>query len=97
MRPQAGVGKLKQAPPLQANDLPLVAQAVSPANDTFSRLSRERLPETCSPTSVKHPAVWICGRAIARLARIRECASCPTGSQPSQIPHPLKHPAPAAG
>ena len=31
MRPQAGVGKLKHAPPLQANDLPLVAQAVPPA------------------------------------------------------------------
>jgi hypothetical protein len=36
MRPQAGVGKLKHAPPMQANDLPLVAQAVSPANHIFS-------------------------------------------------------------
>jgi hypothetical protein len=38
MRPQAGVGKLKHAPPLQTNDLPLVAQAVSPANFIFSQL-----------------------------------------------------------
>jgi hypothetical protein len=30
MRPQAGVGKLKHAPPMRANDLPVVAQAVSP-------------------------------------------------------------------
>jgi hypothetical protein len=32
MRPQAGVGKLKHAPPMHATDLPVVAQAVSPAN-----------------------------------------------------------------
>src|ERR1035441_135315 len=31
MRPRAGVGKLKHAPPMQANDLPVVEQAVSPA------------------------------------------------------------------
>ena len=31
-RPQGGVGRLKPAPPMQASDLPLVAQAVSPAN-----------------------------------------------------------------
>ena len=37
MRPQAGVGRLKPAPPLRANDLPLVAQAVSPANRIFSQ------------------------------------------------------------
>jgi hypothetical protein len=34
MRPQAGVGKLKHAPPMQTTDLPVVAQAVSPANRT---------------------------------------------------------------
>src|ERR1017187_10628416 len=44
MRPQAGVGKLKHAPPMQANDLPLVAQAVAPANHIFSHHLRERLP-----------------------------------------------------
>src|ERR1022692_5106048 len=38
MRPQAGVGKLKHAPPMRANDLPLVAQAVSPANHICSHL-----------------------------------------------------------
>jgi hypothetical protein len=37
MRPQAGVGKLKHAPPMQANDLPLVAQAIAPANRIFSQ------------------------------------------------------------
>src|ERR1039458_376630 len=31
MHPQAGVGKLKHAPPVQANGLPGVAEAVSPA------------------------------------------------------------------
>jgi CRISPR type III-A-associated RAMP protein Csm4 len=34
IRPQAGVGKLKHAPPLQENNLPSVAQALSPANST---------------------------------------------------------------
>src|ERR1035441_9549822 len=34
MRPQAGVGRLKPAPPLHADDLPKVAQALSPANCT---------------------------------------------------------------
>jgi hypothetical protein len=39
MRPQAGVGKLKHAPPMRAIDLPVVAHAVSPENRTvpFSR------------------------------------------------------------
>src|ERR1019366_7170786 len=32
MPPQAGVGRLKPAPPMQASGVPLVAQAVSPAN-----------------------------------------------------------------
>jgi len=31
MRPQAGVGKLKRAPPKQASDLLLVAQTVASA------------------------------------------------------------------
>ena len=35
------VGKLKHAPPLQANDLPSLAQAVSPANRILSQLLRE--------------------------------------------------------
>jgi hypothetical protein len=43
MRPPAGVGKLKHAPPMQANDMPLVAQAVSPANRVISQLLREGL------------------------------------------------------
>ena len=38
MRPQAGVGRLKPAPPMQANDLPVVAQAVSPAYRISSHL-----------------------------------------------------------
>jgi hypothetical protein len=37
VRPQAGVGKLKHAPPMQANDLPVVAPAVPPANYNFER------------------------------------------------------------
>src|ERR1035438_4101883 len=38
MRPQAGVDRLKPVPPMHANYLPLVAQAVSPANRTISHL-----------------------------------------------------------
>src|ERR1035441_9329402 len=38
MRPQTGVGKVKHAPPMQANDLPVVAQAVSPAYRILSQL-----------------------------------------------------------
>src|ERR1022692_1472693 len=38
MRPQAGVDRLKPVPPMRANDLPLVAQAVSPASCIFSQL-----------------------------------------------------------
>jgi hypothetical protein len=45
-RPQAGVGKLKHAPPMQASDLPLVAQAVPPANYIVSHLLRERFSDT---------------------------------------------------
>jgi hypothetical protein len=41
-RPQVGVDRLKPVPPMQANDLPLVAQAVSPAYRIFSQLLRER-------------------------------------------------------
>ena len=41
MRPQAGVGRLKPTPALQANGSPLVAQAVSPANYIFSQLFSE--------------------------------------------------------
>jgi hypothetical protein len=40
-RPQAGIGRLKPAPPMQANVLPTVAQAVSPANSMFSQILRE--------------------------------------------------------
>src|SRR5450759_3829664 len=46
MRPQAGVGRLKPAPPMQANDLPLVAQALPPTNYIFSHLLRERSFDT---------------------------------------------------
>src|ERR1035438_6610534 len=42
MRPQAAVAKLKQAPPIQANDLAVVAQAVSPAYRILSQLLAER-------------------------------------------------------
>ena len=42
MRPQAGGGKLKHPPPMHVNDLPVVAQAVPPANYIYSRLLRER-------------------------------------------------------
>jgi hypothetical protein len=45
MRPQAGVGKLKHAPPMQANDLPLVAQAISPANRILSQHLSKRFPD----------------------------------------------------
>jgi hypothetical protein len=38
MRPQAGVDRLKPVPPMHANDLPVVAQAVSPAYGIFSQL-----------------------------------------------------------
>ena len=39
--PASGRGKLKHAPPMQANDLPVVAQAVSPANRICSQLLTE--------------------------------------------------------
>jgi hypothetical protein len=39
MRPQAGVGKLKHAPPMQADELPVVGQALSPANPSAARTS----------------------------------------------------------
>ena len=42
MGTQAGVGKLKHAPPMQANDLTLVAQAVPPASYILSQILRER-------------------------------------------------------
>jgi hypothetical protein len=42
MRPQAGVGKLKPVPPMHANDLPVVGQALSPANCIISHLLSER-------------------------------------------------------
>ena len=47
-RPQAGVGRLKPAPPMQASGLPLVAQAVSPANARadYARMASDlRTPE----------------------------------------------------
>src|ERR1035441_3224956 len=37
-RPQAGVGRLKPAPPMQAIDPPLVGQAVSPADYISSQV-----------------------------------------------------------
>jgi len=37
-RPPVGDGKLKHAPPMQANDYPVAAQAVPPASYTFSQL-----------------------------------------------------------
>jgi hypothetical protein len=42
MRPQAGVDRLKPVPPMHANDLPVVGQALSPANriNRPSRLGR---------------------------------------------------------
>ncbi len=42
IRPPAGVDRLKPAPPLQANYVPLVAQAVSPASYFISQLPRVR-------------------------------------------------------
>jgi len=33
--PQAGVDRLKPVPPMRANDLPVVGQALSPANQFF--------------------------------------------------------------
>ena len=42
MRPQAGGGKLKHAPPMRVNDLPVVAQAVPPASYIFSQLLSRR-------------------------------------------------------
>src|ERR1035438_8304461 len=38
MRPQAGVDRLKPVPPMHANDLPVVGQALSPANRIISHL-----------------------------------------------------------
>src|ERR1039458_4654676 len=44
MRPQAAVDRLKPVPPMHANDLPVVGQALSPANRIISQLLRERSP-----------------------------------------------------
>src|ERR1035438_3822319 len=38
MRPQAGVDRLKPVPPMHANDLPVVGQALSFANRTISHV-----------------------------------------------------------
>jgi hypothetical protein len=54
MRPQAGVDRLKPVPPMHANDLPVVGQALSPANRIISRL-RERLPRLCSEVTRCRP------------------------------------------
>src|ERR1035441_2589063 len=75
MRPQAGVDRLKPVPPMHANDLPLVAQAVSPAYRIFSRLLTVAAP-------IRAPSVgeWVLspshalyrvgsGRNVAALAR----------------------------
>jgi hypothetical protein len=43
MRPQAGVDRLKPVPPMHANDLPVVGQALSPANCISSQLLSERV------------------------------------------------------
>jgi len=37
MRPQAGVDRLKPVAPLQAHNLPIVGQALSPANHILSQ------------------------------------------------------------
>jgi hypothetical protein len=44
MRPPAGVDRLKPVPPRHANDLPVVGQALSPANCILSHLLREGFP-----------------------------------------------------
>jgi CRISPR type III-A-associated RAMP protein Csm4 len=51
MRPQAGVGRLKPAPPLRDDDSSVVAQAVSPADFTVpeTELAAEPAPETAAP------------------------------------------------
>src|ERR1035441_8961508 len=46
MRPQAGVGKLKHAPPMQANDLPVVGHALACRLPILSHLLRERFSDT---------------------------------------------------
>jgi cell division protein FtsI/penicillin-binding protein 2/cell division protein FtsW (lipid II flippase) len=64
MRPQAGVGRLKPAPPLQADDLPLVAQAVSPANYiSFGAGEPFRLPLTAAGVFFALAAAAIVGKA----------------------------------
>src|ERR1019366_4040833 len=50
MRPQPGVGRLKPAPPWQANILPLVAQAVSPANYRERHMQDSVLRGSCATT-----------------------------------------------
>jgi hypothetical protein len=50
-RPPAGVGKLKHAPPMQADDLPVVGQALSPANSS-SRAFAEALRKALDPAAM---------------------------------------------
>jgi CRISPR type III-A-associated RAMP protein Csm4 len=57
MRPQAGVGRLKPAPPLQENDVPVVAQAVSPADLTAPTEAAVRAPDRTEPMRVTPPSV----------------------------------------
>ena len=67
MRPQAGVGKLKHAPPMRVDDLPVVGQALSPANRIVSQLLTERLidkPQVSSNRRHHHSAYAVPSRLI---------------------------------
>jgi CRISPR type III-A-associated RAMP protein Csm4 len=82
VRPQAGVGRLKPAPPLQAHDLPVVAQALSPADfaapetEPATELSEEATGQEACPTEAATAvAVRAPDRTEAmRLAPEREAA-----------------------
>jgi|ERR1035441_8989869 GNAT superfamily N-acetyltransferase len=76
MRPQAGVDRLKPVPPMHANGLPVVGQALSPANRIFSHfltagsVSRGEAPERIGHGLAAHPiGVVVLGRLAVDRAQ----------------------------
>ena len=87
MRPQAGGGKLKHAPPMRVNDLPVVAQAVPPASYIFSQLLSRRAQARLPAVSrlVSTPVRW---RGTASQARVGKSARATSSEERRRQPAP---------
>ena len=59
MRPQAGVDRLKPVPPMHANDLPVVGQALPPANCRRDDVILVLFPDSNLRTSKRRPALVV--------------------------------------